>query len=402
MFASNFMFATGIENSYPTILLPNGEVKRVDELEKTNHYNLWKRDFELTLEMGIEFLRYGPPYYKTHLGPDKYDWEFSDLTFTALREMGITPIVDLCHFGVPDWIGGFANPDFPRLFADYARAFALRFPHIQYYTPVNEIYVAALFSGQLGWWNDRLTGDRNFVTVLKNLCKANIMAMQAILEVRADTTFIQSESTEYFHAENPDVLTQTHFLNEKRFLSLDLTYGYPVSATMYEYLLDNGMTREEYHWFGASDIKAQCVMGNDYYETNEHLVRRDGSIVPSGDVLGYYVVTKQYFDRYRLPVMHTETNIREPLAVDWLKRQWANAHRLKQDGVPLIGFTWYSLIDQVDWDTALREDNGRVNPLGLYDLNRNIRPVGEEYKQLISEWKEVLAAESYGIHLSYA
>ena len=180
MFSSKFMFATGIENSYPTILLPNGQVKRVDELEKTNHYNLWRRDFELTKEMGIEFLRYGPPYYKTHLGPEKYDWEFSDLTFTALREMGITPIVDLCHFGVPDWIGGFANPDFPHLFANYARAFALRFPHIQYYTPVNEIYVAALFSGQLGWWNDRLTGDRNFVTILKNLCKANIMAMHRL------------------------------------------------------------------------------------------------------------------------------------------------------------------------------------------------------------------------------
>ena len=402
MFTSRFMFATGIENSYPTILLPSGEVKRVDELEKTNHYTHWKRDFELTQEMGIEFLRYGPPYYKTHLGPEQYDWEFTDLTFGAMREMGITPIVDLCHFGVPDWVGGFANPDFPRLFAEYARAFALRFPHIEYYTPVNEIYVTALFSGQLGWWNDRLTGDRGFVTILKNLCKANIMAMQAILAVRADTTFIQSESTEYFHAECPEVLTQAHFLNEKRFLSLDLTYGYPVSATMYEYLLDNGLTREEYHWFGDSDIKGQCVMGNDYYETNEHLVHRDGKIAPSGDVLGYYVVTKQYYDRYRLPVMHTETNIREPLAVDWLKRQWANAHRLKQDGVPLIGFTWYSLIDQVDWDTALREDNGRVNPLGLYDINRSIRPVGIEYKRLISEWKEVLAAESYGIHMSYA
>jgi len=29
------MFATGIENSYPTILLPDGRVKRVDEMEKT-------------------------------------------------------------------------------------------------------------------------------------------------------------------------------------------------------------------------------------------------------------------------------------------------------------------------------------------------------------------------------
>ena len=49
-------------------------------------------------------------------------------------------------------------------------------------------------------------------------------------------------------------------------------------------------------------------------------------------------------------------------------------HRLKQDGVPLVGFTWYSLQDQVDWDTALRENNGRVNPLGLCDLDRQHPP----------------------------
>ena len=29
---------------------------------------------------------------------------------------------------------------------------------------------------------------------------------------------------------------------------------------------------------------------------------------------------------------------------------------------------------------ALREDNGHVNPLGLYDLERKIRPVGKLYR----------------------
>ena len=41
---------------------------------------------------------------------------------------------------------------------------------------------------------------------------------------------------------------------------------------MYEYLLDNGMTREEYHWFLEHHVKSRCVMGNDYYATNENLV----------------------------------------------------------------------------------------------------------------------------------
>jgi hypothetical protein len=67
---------------------------------------------------------------------------------------------------------------------------------------------------------------------------------------------------------------------------------------------------------------------------------------------------------------------------------------VRNDGVPIVGFTWYSLTDQVDWDTALREENGRVNPLGLYDLDRNIRRVGRSYKQLIRDWREVLPAQS--------
>ena len=79
---TKFMFSTGIENSYPTILLPDKKtVKRVDEMEKTGHYKHWKRDFDLVKEMGIEYLRYGPPYYKTHTGPGQYDWRFTDETF---------------------------------------------------------------------------------------------------------------------------------------------------------------------------------------------------------------------------------------------------------------------------------------------------------------------------------
>jgi len=67
MVGSKFMFATGIENSYPTILLPDGTTKRVDEMEKTGHYVHWEKDLDLVKEMGIEFLRYGPPPTTKHI-----------------------------------------------------------------------------------------------------------------------------------------------------------------------------------------------------------------------------------------------------------------------------------------------------------------------------------------------
>lgn len=390
-----FMFCTGIENSIPTI--DHGK-KRVDELEKCGFYTHWQTDFALVQELGIRHLRYGPPLYKVWLGPDRYDWEFADLTLGELKRRDITPIVDLCHFGVPDWIGNFQNGDFPELFAVYARDFAKRYPWIQLYTPVNEMYVCATFSARYGWWNEQLSSDRGFVTALKHIVRANVRAMQEIVAVRPDAIFVQSESSEYFHPRSPAAIHLASKMNAERFLSLDLNYGRRVNSDMYQYLLDNGMTMEEYHFFFQNDLHQHCIMGNDYYKTNEHKVHRDGSTEPAGEVFGYAEITLQYHRRYRLPVMHTETNLKQGKngdeAVKWLHKEWANVLHVRKHGIPIVGFTWYSLTDQVDWDTALREDNGRVNPLGLYDLDRNIRPVGTAYKELINDWRTVLPTNS--------
>jgi beta-glucosidase/6-phospho-beta-glucosidase/beta-galactosidase len=383
------------------VTAPNGSDLRVDEMTRCDHYSRWREDFELVRDMGIEFLRYGPPYYRDHLAPGRYDWEFSDLTFGTLRRMGIQPIADLCHFGVPDWAGNFQNPDWPALFAEYAGAFAERFPWVRFYTPVNEIFVCATFSGEYGWWNERLKSDQGFVTALKHLAKANLLAEQAILRVQPNAIFIQSESSEYFHAADPQAHSRAATLNHKRFLSLDLSYGHDVRGVMYEYLMDNGMTRDEYHWFlrTAAQVRPFCVMGNDYYFTNEHIVPHQGPVKGAGEIFGYYVITRQYYERYHLPVMHTETNLGDPeRAPAWLWKEWANMVRLKDDGVPIIGFTWYSLTDQVDWDTALREQNGNVNPLGLYDLDRRIRPVGKAYRELVQQWRNILPTESLCLH----
>src|SRR3954451_21433902 len=53
MTAHRFMFATGIENSYPTI--QHGSV-RIDELEKGGHYKHWETDFALLQDLDIRYL----------------------------------------------------------------------------------------------------------------------------------------------------------------------------------------------------------------------------------------------------------------------------------------------------------------------------------------------------------
>ena len=60
------MFATGIENSIPTI---NHGKTRIDEMEVCGFYQHWREDFDAVQELGINFLRYGPAIHTTFLGP---------------------------------------------------------------------------------------------------------------------------------------------------------------------------------------------------------------------------------------------------------------------------------------------------------------------------------------------
>lgn len=116
--------------------------------------------------------------------------------------------------------------------------------------------------------------------------------MRAILEVRPDTIFIQSESSEYSHADFPEAIGRAECFNSERFLSLDLNYGHDVDARTYRYLLDNGMTAEEYSFFLENHLCRHCVMGTDYYQTNEHRVWAAGRTSGSGEVFGYDEITR--------------------------------------------------------------------------------------------------------------
>jgi beta-glucosidase/6-phospho-beta-glucosidase/beta-galactosidase len=383
----NFMFATGIECSYP--MVQHGTVRR-DQLRECGHYDRYKEDLGLVKKLGLNVLRYGLPYYSMNKGPGQYDWEFADLAMNEIKRLGITPILDLLHFGVPDWLGDFQNPELPVHFADFCGAVADRYPWVRYYTPVNEIYVTARISGKDGVWNEQLKTDQGFVTALKHCVAASIMGNQQIAKRRPDCVIVQSESAEYTHELRATPSAETVLENELRFLSLDLLYANPPSATVGIYMMDNGLTRAEYDWFMVGKPPGYQIMGNDYYGRNERIKLPDGSIQTSMDVLGWYEITKEYYERYRMPVMHTETNVFEAdLAPIWLYKQWLSILRMRRDGVPVLGFTWYSLIDQIDWDTQLGEINNRVNECGLFDLNRKPRPVAEAYKTILREFGQI-------------
>jgi beta-glucosidase/6-phospho-beta-glucosidase/beta-galactosidase len=389
----NIMFATGVECSYPTI---DGG-KRRDLLQETGHYTHWRTDFQLCKEVGARYVRYGIPYHQMHLGPQRYDWSFADEVLPVMQELGLVPILDLCHFGMPDWAGNFQNDEWPDLFADFADAFAQRYPWIIYYTPVNEIMVCAKFSGQMGIWNEQLKSDAAMIKAHANMCRATLLAIERIVKHRPDAIFFQSEATEALHEQWPQTHEQVKLLNELRFLTFDFLYGHAPTGDMLAYLFDQGLKKEQYQWFMENGQKAapSCVMGMDYYKMNERVVHPDGGQIPSGPMLGWHSIARTYYERYRRPMMLTETNVLDAEeASAWLWSIWSNVDTLRREGVPVLGLTWYSVIDQIDWDIQLREFRGKANPNGLYSLQREARPVATAFRRLTERYRDLPLLDS--------
>jgi beta-glucosidase/6-phospho-beta-glucosidase/beta-galactosidase len=392
---ATLMMTTGIECSYPTV--QGG--RRRDELEGTRHYEHWREDLELCRGIGAGYVRYGLPYYRMHLGPGRYDWAFADQVLPAFWDLGLIPIVDLCHFGVPDWIGGFANRDWPGYFAEYAAAFAERYPWIKFYTPVNEMLVCARFSGLYGLWNEQKASDADFVAAHATQCRASLLAMGEILKRRGDAVFIQSEIAEVYLERWPQTRDDVKFRNHFRFITFDYLYGTPPYADVANYLYDNGLSRGDYEWFmqQGREVAAHCVLGMDYYSDNERTVQCDGSVALEGAMLGWGVIALDYYRRYHRPMMLTETNAIEQgggETTQWLLRTWHQAQHLRHHGVPMIGYTWYSLTDQIDWDIQLREIRGQVTPNGLYTLDRKPREAAKVFRDLARNYADSPLLES--------
>ena len=364
------MFATGIENSYPTI--KNGGRPRSTRWRSAATTSTGRTDFDLRARPGhpLPALR---PAASTGPGsaPGRYDWEFADETFGDLKRRWTSrPIVDLCHFGVPDWLGNFQNPDFPALFADYAARLRRALPvGAALHAGQRDVHLRPASRPRYGWWNEQLSSDHAFVTALKHIVQGQRAGHAGDPRRRGPTP-----SSSRASRRSTSTPTTRRRSGRREILN---SRALPVARPQLRPPRRLGDVRvpdgQRHDARGvpllprAAACKHHCIMGNDYYVTNEHRVAADGSHPPVGRDLR--LLRDHPAVLRALPAAgdaHRDQHLARARTAtrrcDWLWKEWANVLRVRNDGVPIVGFTWYSLTDQVDWDTALREDNGQREP----------------------------------------
>jgi beta-glucosidase/6-phospho-beta-glucosidase/beta-galactosidase len=87
---------------------------------------------------------------------------------------------------------------------------------------------------------------------------------------------------------------------------------------------------------------------------------------------GFAEVIRAYYERYRAPVFITETSAvgTQRVRSGWLEASIEAIKRLRGEGVPVLGYTWFPLLTMVNW--SYRRGTGPMErykiELGLYKL----------------------------------
>ncbi|MCR4401631.1 MAG: family 1 glycosylhydrolase [Firmicutes bacterium] len=376
---AHFFWATGIEDTFVAQVEPGR--RRLDLYELQHHYDMWKEDLDLVGELGVKVMRYGVPWYLVNPSPGLYDWSFTDRVLEYMtREKGVSPIVDLVHYGCPLWLQGeFVNPDYPKRVADYAAAFAERYKPlgVRCFTPLNEPYVNAEYCGLIGRWPPRLSGEEGFVRLCERLGRGIIATVEALKAVTPEAVMVHVEATGLALSEDPSLRQALEPLNERRFVVLELIQGrVGPDHVLRDWLVDKGLDDDDLAWFSEHALRLD-VLGLNYYPelSVRRFFERGGRLESEpwwGGAECLKRLIREHWRRYRRPVFLTETSTNEKAGdrVAWLRESVSAVRELRQEGIPVIGYTWWPLYDLVNWD--YREGAGPaedyIEPMGLWSL----------------------------------
>ena len=315
----------------------------------------------------------------------------------GLLKRGIVPALTLYHWELPQVLqdrGGWLDRDTVDRFADYAAIlYGALAPQVPGWITQNEPHTSAWLGYGSGKHAPGLTGDKNALTAAHHLLLAHGTVARSLrsLDRTRKTRFgpvIAVTPVRPGAPDRPADVAAAHRVDgEQNRLFLDPIFKseYPADVlTRYR-----EVTRD-WEFIKGDDMAVIHTpidfLGVNYYNPtvisagpNDGLILRapDGPATAMGwaiDPAGLHEVLTRVRQEYTgaLPLIISENGAsfrdyldpegrcHDPERVDFLRAHLREAHRAIADGVPLLGYFVWSLLDNFEWDSGYRERFGLV------------------------------------------
>lgn len=328
------------------------------------HYKRYKEDFKIVKELNLNSFRFGIEWAR--IQPKEGEWDDAEVEhyknyIQELKKQGIEPMLNLWHWTVPVWFaekGGFEKKENLKYWDTFIEKVAEEFaPLVRNIITLNEPNVYASHSYVMGWWPPNQ----------KNWLSASFVIWHLVLAHRRAYKILKRKKPSL----NIGIAQQLANIQAKR------------PHNVFDQLMTKWMRYFWNWWFYHRIRKCQDFVGFNYYFTDYYrIIRRDNPEVPTNDLgwymepEGLYPLLLRVWSRYRKPIIVTENGVAD--AHDQYRQWWIEEtivamERALSEGVKLVGYYHWSLLDNFEWAYGWWPKFGLVE-VNRKTMKRTLRP----------------------------
>lgn len=344
-----------------------------------NHYERYEEDFDYLEKMHMNAYRFSIEW--SRIEPTEGAWNAEAIAhykklIADLKRRDIEPVITLLHFTMPTWfteLGGFERRRNIQYFVRFAeRTMAELGKGIRYVITINEPEVYAYQSYWVQEWPPAHSSWWKTWRVARHQLIAHKRAYKAIKRVNPRFKISIAKNSTYFYPGDTAWLSR-------------------VSAGVMQWVQDDyhlRAIRKHVDYLGLNYYMSQRVFGYRTHNPEDATYTDLDWMMSPGD-LEY--VLQRWHNRYNLPILITENGIADDtdtLRQEWLKETIVAMQRAMKDGVELIGYLHWSLLDNFEWA------DGKWPRFGLVAIDystgkRNLRPSGAWFGRVIKKLRGI-------------
>ena len=332
----------------------------------------WEEDIELLRELKHNAFRYSIEWSRIFAGENEINFKalkkYRRIT-DRLKESGIEPVITLHHFTNPIWFsrkGGWLRRENMDYFLRFVEVIAEHFQDVKFFITINEPNVYAFRGYMEGYWPPEEKSIFKALKVMNNMIYAHKRAYEILKS----------------HG-NPMVsIAQNIMVLEPAWKWSPIHW---ILSAFSDYM---------FNWYFPDRLRNHLdFLGINYYTRG--FVRNLGDVVYRGsekNCMGWEVYPRglgkaieRAYRRYRKPIMITENGIctdNDFQRIKFLKEHVSEMMRLREKGIPIIGYLYWSLLDNYEWAEGFEPRFGLVE-VDYRTGERIIRKSALFYREII-------------------
>lgn len=348
-----------------------------------DHYNRFEEDIKLLAEAGLNSYRFGIEWAR--IQPEKDAWDEKEVehyrkVLLCCRKYGVEPIVTLHHFSSPAWLislGGWECEETIGLFAGYCKRIVEELGDLMSYVcTINEANMGLQLADMIKSIMKRMMSAD--VQVGMNFDSgAEARAKYAEAEKRAfgadKVNVFLSEKTE----KGDDIIFRAHVAAKEEIKKIRPELKVGVTLSLHDFQpLEGGEDYAEKQWDMEFTHYLPYIANDDFLGVQNYTrkaVDNNGTVSLSNVPLtqmGYEdypkaignIVRKAAKD-FKKEILVTENGIAtddDNRRIEFIKEAIDGVLKAKTDGIPVIGYTYWTLMDNYEWQKAYEPKFGLI------------------------------------------